>query len=147
MFSPVFLLIFSVVCIQTTPKNLSFQTQPLKLSIPSGWSDLHLQSSVEIVNNNFESRYKYGNKQNNGLKIMHWNAGGKYLLNKINNIESLINGHRPEIWGICEANFLKNHDIQDVQIENYQLYFSDTLNNDDIAASRIVVYVHNDMQT
>ena len=76
---------------------------------------------------------------------MHWNAGGKYLVNKINNIESVINGYRPEILGISEANFLKNHDIQDVQIENYQLYFSDTLNNDDIAASRIVVYVHNDI--
>ena len=66
-------------------------------------------------------------------------------MNKINNIESVINGYRPEILGISEANFLKNHDIQDVQIENYQLYFSDTLNNDDIAASRIVVYVHNDI--
>ena len=97
------------------------------------------------MNNNFESRYKYGNKQKNRLKIMHWNAGGQYLVNKINNIESVINGYRPEILGISEANFLKNHDIQDVQIENYQLYFSDTLNNDDIAASRIVVYVHNDI--
>ena len=34
---------------------------------------------------------------------MHWNAGGKYLVNKINDIESVINGYRPEILGISEA--------------------------------------------
>ena len=88
-FSPIFLLIFSVVCILTTPDYLSYSAHQLKPSFPSGWSDLHLPSSVEIVNNNFESRYKYGNKQKNGLKIMHWNAGGKYLVNKVNDIESL----------------------------------------------------------
>ena len=76
---------------------------------------------------------------------MHWNAGGKHLVNKIENIESVINGYKPHILGISEANFLKKHDMNDVQIENYKLYFSETLNNEGIEASRIVVYVHNDI--
>ena len=41
--------------------------------------------SVEIVNHNFESRYKFGNKKKNGVKIMHWNPGSKHLHNKKGN--------------------------------------------------------------
>jgi exonuclease III len=143
-FSPVFLLMFSVLCILTYPSNLNYASQSSHLNIPN-WSGNFLQSSVQIVNTNFESRYKYGNRQKNGLKIMHWNAGGKHLVNKISHIESVINGYNPHILGISEANFLKKHDSQDVQIENYKLYFSNTLGNDRIEASRVVVYVHNDV--
>ena len=76
---------------------------------------------------------------------MHWNAGGKHLANKIDNIESVINGYKPHLLGISEANFLKSHDVNDVQIENYKLFLSNTVHNDGIEASRVVVYVHNDI--
>jgi hypothetical protein len=76
---------------------------------------------------------------------MHWNAGGKHLKNKVTNIESVINGYKPSILGISESNFFREHDVQDVQIENYRLYFSNTINNDDLKVSRVAVYVHNDI--
>ena len=104
-----------------------------------------LTKSVEVVNHNFESRYKFGNKKKNGIKIMHWNPGAKYLHNKLGNIESVINGYKPDILGISESNFLKKHDLNDVQIDNYKLFLSETLKNENIEASRIAVYVHDDI--
>ena len=101
--------------------------------------------SVEIVDHNFESRYKFGNKKKNGVKIMHWNPGSKHLHNKKGNIESVINGYKPHILGVSESNFLNHHDINDVQIENYKLILSDTLANENIKASRVAVYVHDDI--
>ena len=50
------------------------------------------------------------------------------------------------MFGISEANFKKSHDIEDVKIENYDIYFSKTLDNPAINASRIAVYVHEDLQ-
>ena len=84
----------------------------------------YLPSSVQIIDVNFESKYKYGNRQKTGIKIMHWNAGGKHLINKLTNIESVINGYKPSILGISESNFFARHDINDVQIENYKLFLS-----------------------
>ena len=63
---------------------------------------------------------------------MHWNPGSKHLHNKKENIESVINGYKPHILGISESNFLKHHDINDVQIDNYKLFLSDTLENENI---------------
>jgi hypothetical protein len=115
------------------------------ISLNENLSFNFLPNSVKLLKTNFESRYKYDNKKKNGIKIMHWNAGGKHLLNKLENIESVINGYKPHILGISEANFFRKHDVQDVQIENYQLFFSDTLNNEALKVSRIAVYVHNDI--
>jgi hypothetical protein len=76
---------------------------------------------------------------------MQWNPGSKHLHNKLGNIESVINGYKPDILGISESNFFKHHDINDVQIDNYKLFLSDTLDNENIKASRIAVYVHDDI--
>ena len=105
----------------------------------------YLPSSVQIIDVNFESNYIYGNRQKTGIKIMHWNAGGKHLINKLTNIESVINGYKPSILGISESNFFARHDINDVQIENYKLFSSENTNIETIQASRITVYVHNDI--
>ena len=48
--------------------------------------------SVEVINLNFQSRYKFGNKQKNIIKIMHLNGGGKHLKHKKDNIETVITG-------------------------------------------------------
>ena len=139
-FSSVFILISSngLSSLHKTSHSIQLKQFP---KCPEVW----LPSSVRIVNTNFESRYKYGNKNKNGIKIMHWNAGGKHLVNKIENIESVINGYKPSILGISEANYLKRHDINDVQIENYKLFLSNNIHDENIEASRVVVHVHNDI--
>ena len=98
--SPVFLLMFSLICIFTSSLGQNIlqqrsQSNNLQNSNYRNCSDGWKPSSMETIDTNFESRYKYGNKQKNGIKIMHWNAGGKHLVNKIENIESVINGYKP----------------------------------------------------
>ena len=139
------IFLVAVLSILTSSESSDSSLQFSQLSIPTGWQDSLLQSSIEMIDNNFECRYKYGNKQKNGVKIMHWNAGGKHLVNKIENIESVINQYKCHILGISEANLFKHHDLNDVQIDNYKLYVCNTLNNPGIAASRVVVYVRNDV--
>ena len=96
---------------------------------------------VQLVNNqnldyftdvNFYARYTHGNRRKGGLKIMHWNAGGGFLKNKIHDIENVISGYRPHLFGVSETRFKKGHDIADVQIQDYEVYFSKTLDNPDL---------------
>ena len=68
--------------------------------------------------------------------------GLKHLHNKIENIESVVNVYKRGILGISESNFLRSHDVNEVQIENYNIFFSETLNNENLKVSRVVVYVH-----
>ena len=76
---------------------------------------------------NFEARYKFGNKKKGGIKIMHWNAGGGYLKNKIHEIENVIAGYKPHLLSISETSFKKGQDISDIQIQDYKIYFSKTI--------------------
>ena len=94
------------------------------------------------VDNNFLARYKYGNKNKEGIKIMHWNCGGGYLKNKINEIETVISKYKPHILGISESYFMKGHDLDDVYISDYNIYLSKTLENPELNVSRLAVFVH-----
>ena len=76
---------------------------------------------------------------------MHWNAGGGFLKNRIHEIENVISGYRPHLFGISETCFKKGHNITDVQIQDYQVYFSKTLENPSLEVSRLAVYVHKDI--
>ena len=76
---------------------------------------------------------------------MHWNAGGGFLKNKIHGIENVISGYRPHLFGVSETCFKKGHDLADVQIQDYEVYFSKTLDNPSLEVSRIAVYVHKDI--
>ena len=60
-------------------------------------------------------------------------------------MKNITNEFSPNILGISEANFKKDHNIQDVQIDDYQLYFPKTLQNNNIKIGRLAVYVHNDL--
>ena len=83
-----------------------------------------------------------GNRVNRGIKLAHWNAGSAYLCNKMNELEQVVGGLHPHVLGISEANFRKNHQLEDVQIEGYDLILSKTINNDELQISRIACYKH-----
>ena len=100
----------------------------------------------EILNINFLGRYKYGNKRNSGIKLCHWNKGSAYLENKKDELETIIGGYQPHVFGVSEANFKSQHDRENVEIEHYNIYFSKTLDNPTIYCSRIAVYIHEDIQ-
>ena len=67
----------------------------------------------------------------------HINLGSGYLVNKMNSVETIISGYKPHILGISETCFKKFHDKNDVQIDDYNIFFSKTLGNESLNASRI----------
>ena len=119
-------LILSLVNIQgsymTNFYNLSYQrcTGPISFQ----------QASCHQELSNFYARYLYGNKQDRGIKIAHFNKGPGYLVSKRNEIEHLISGLHPHVLGISEANYFKNQDYDEVQISDYIFHTSPTLDNE-----------------
>ena len=97
---------------------------------------------VQVVDYNFIARYTNGNRTNRGIKLCHWNAGNSHLRNKMESIENVVKKYSPHVIGISEANLLKNHDINEVQIAEYELITSTTMENISLQYSRVVVYKH-----
>ena len=60
----------------------------------------------------------------------------------MNEIESVVSRHHPHIFGISEANLFKTHDMSNVQLEDYELFTSLTMDNVNLQYSRVVVYKH-----
>ena len=87
-------------------------------------------------------RAKNGNRQNRGIKLAHWNAGSAHLVNKMHEIEQVVSDNHPHLLGISEANLKRDHDIDDVQLQEYDLILSKTIDNDNLQVSRVVCYKH-----
>ena len=136
------ILVFSLSCSITSHYSTKSN---MDRKIVQSSSNIY-QNSVEIENCNFSAHYKYGNRnKKNGIKIMHWNMGGGYLINKMNEIETVINAYRPHVFGISETCFKKGHNLSDIQVQDYAIYFSKTLENPSLNVSRVMVYVHKDI--
>ena len=101
-----------------------------------------LAASTFSMVTNYQSKYKNGNRKNQGIKIAHWNKGNAFLQNKMPEIENIISGLHPHIIGISEANLHHNHDQNLVQIQDYTLHTCPTLENPNLKTSRIVAYTH-----
>ena len=96
------------------------------------------------VKQNFIARMLHGNRsqRGRGIKLLHWNKGPSYLRNKQHEVETLIEGHKPHVLGLSEANFKAEHNLNEVQHNDYNLHTCPTLENSDLAISRVVVYTH-----
>ena len=108
-------------------------------------SPLNYDCSSFAKDHNFEARMTYGNRNKNGITIAHWNAGHGFLHNKMDEICQIMNETKPMILGISESCLQKSHDVANVEIENYKVVFSKTLQNPSIDASRIAVYFSPDL--
>ena len=71
-----------------------------------------------------------GNRQSRGIKLAHWNAGSAYLANKMQEIEQVVSENHPHLLGISEANLKRGHDLDDVQLQGYDLVQFKTIDND-----------------
>ena len=139
-FIPSVLLLFSLLCVFSVSSKPDFYQHS-----SHSRSRTCSITSFETTDNNFLARYINGNIRRNGIKLCHWNKGPGFLSSKLNEIENIINGYHPHILGISEGNFKSNHNQQDVYIENYDVYFSKSLNNPDLNISRLAVFVHQDL--
>ena len=99
----------------------------------------------QIVNHNFVAKITHGNRRSNGIKLCQWNAGGGYLSSKQPELLNIVADYKPHVLGITESCFKMGHDLQDVQIQDYKLFFANTLNNPNLGISRASVYVHKDL--
>ena len=88
------------------------------------------------------ARATTGNRSNRGIKLAHWNAGSAHLHNKMDEIEQVVADLHPHVLGISEANFKSEHSIDEVQIQDYDLILSKTVENDQLRVSRVVCYKH-----
>ena len=101
-----------------------------------------IQISSHCELSNFYARYLYGNKQAGGIRIAHLIKGKGYLVSKKFEVEKLLSDLHPHVLGISEADYFKNHDIDDIKFTDYALHTCSTLENPDLQYSRIVVYTH-----
>ena len=69
-------------------------------------------------------------------------TGPSSLRNKQHEVETLIEGHTPHVLGLSEANFKAEHNLGEVQHSDYNFHTCPTLENSDLAISRVVVYTH-----
>ena len=77
-----------------------------------------------------------------GVTCIYWNKGPSLLCNKMQDIEEIIETHKPHILGLGEANFRHDHDEQDVQLQGYTLHLDSSVHNPDLGMARVVVYTH-----
>ena len=70
-------------------------------------------SKVEI---NFFARMEHGNRsqRGRGIKLLHWNKGPSFLKNKHHEVETLIEGHTPNVLGLSEANIRADHNLSNI---------------------------------
>ena len=139
-FLPGFILLFSLLCLFSSSSSTNSS-----LNSSHSNSKSCLPNSSSLKNHNFLARYIHGNIRRNGIKLCHWNKGPGFLSTKLNEVENIINGYHPHVLGISESNFHSNHAVEDVQIENYDVYFSKSLKNPQFNISRLAVYVHKDL--
>ena len=99
-------------------------------------------SKVEI---NKLAHITNGNRGQRGRGIIctYWNKGPSLLINKHQEIMSVIDKHKPHILGLGEANFRLGHDIADANVQGYHLHLHSALDRRDLGnTSRVAVYTH-----
>ena len=108
---------------------------------PCFGSEVHWPTSKKL---NKQAHITNGNRQE-GIKLTHWNAGSKFMENKMMEVESVVSQLSPSILGISESNLKNSHDLAKVQLPGYQLFTSNTLHNPQLKISRVVVYVKDEL--
>ena len=90
----------------------------------------------------------YGNRgqRGKGITCVYWNKGPAFLHNKITDIESIVQSHKPQIFGLGEANFRRDHDIEAVQLPGYNLHLDSCMNNPSLGMARVCVYTHESLR-
>ena len=139
-----FSIMTMVVCISVYGIGENRMGYKIKLKTGGTTSPSLVTGRPFKIDNNFLARYTFGNRRHFGLKICHWNAGSSHLINKINEIENVMASYKPHAFGISETSF---HQGQvPPTIDDYKVYFADTLKNPDLSVSRVSVFVHKDIQ-
>ena len=87
----------------------------------------------------------HGNRgqRGKGITCLYWNKGPSSLQNKMLDIATIMDRHKPHILGLGEANFRNDHEIDAVQVPGYTLHIDSSINNPALGLARVVVYTSN----
>ena len=100
---------------------------------------------VSSSDRNKTAHITHGNtgQRGKGVTCLYWNKGPSFLSNKMLDIATIIEEHKPHVLGLGEANFRHDHDVEDVQLQDYTLHLDSSVYNPDLGMARVVVYTHN----
>ena len=76
-------------------------------------SSANSASQLTRKDRNTLAKMTYGNRglRGRGIKLLHWNKGSSYLQNKYHEVETIIDGHKPHVLGLSEANLKSSQDL------------------------------------
>ena len=90
---------------------------------------------MHIYNGNRERRGR-------GINCIYWNKGPAFLANKQLDIKTIVEEHKPHIFGLGEANVRSDHDLEDLQLSGYSLHLDSCIDNPHLGLARVAVYTH-----
>ena len=89
------------------------------------------------------ARYKYGNKQEKGIKNMHINI--RSIRNKMQEIKYIVQSHSPHVLGVSETEIHNNQiDVEQLKVPDSDKVLPKSWNN--VNKARVVVYVKKSFQ-
>ena len=59
---------------------------------------------------------------------------------------AIISTHKTHIFGLGEANFRHDHDLEDVQQQDYNLHLDSCVENPELGMTRVAVYTHTSLR-
>ena len=132
-------------------ENHKTSTVPSKLCQYNSWDPMstvcvcsNMSCWLTKVDRNKMAHILYGNRnlRGKGVTCLYWNKGSSLLQNKMHEINDIIESHKPLVFGLGEANFKNDHDIENVKIPGYTLHLDPCFKNPHLGVARVVVYTH-----
>ena len=81
---------------------------------------------------------------NNSLNIVHWNLGSKFWINKIEEIQLLVDDYGADIYFISESNLWAGTPQHETLIEGYEIIMPKTMHRYNYC--RIIALVKDEFQ-
>ena len=95
------------------------------------------------INKKMNSRQRSINGNRKSIKIIHANIGPRHWSNKVEDIQLLIDEHRPDIFSVSESNIFKNDLQAATHIQDYNMIHSKSLET--WGYSRMTTLIHKDI--
>ena len=74
-----------------------------------------------------------------GIKIISWNKGPMFMINKLKQIKEFLDLHNPHILALSEAQ-IRKQDLNELHFENYKLEVDNLIHTNKIARSCILIH-------
>ena len=100
-----------------------------------------MEKNGKMANKNMRA---YNGNIKSSIKVMHWNLGSHHWDKKVNDVQHLVDQHKPDYLFISEANYFHDTPANKTDIEGYDIVFAKTLAR--LKFSRIVLLARHEMQ-